>query len=253
MGSKSLKLAKRLYQKGYRRLHRRKQKQYQKEYYLKNKTRLLKLTRTYKQKNEVKLKEQNKQYYIKNKKEIRKKQNRYSRRYYRNNKQRVLKNAAKWKKRHTQRLKLQGKAYRTKNKARIQRWGKKYNNQYRRKNKVRIAAYFKQKLQNDPIYRFKQQVRLMIHGSFGRKDLAKRQKTEKLLGCSLEEFRKHIESQLPKGKSLKDLGRYGYHIDHIIPLATASTHEEITTLCHYTNLQPLWWEDNLKKSGKIDK
>ena len=42
-----------------------------------------------------------------------------------------------------------------------------------------------------------------------------------------------------------------WHIDHIIPLSTANTEEDILNLCHYTNLQPLWAEDNIKKSNKI--
>jgi hypothetical protein len=47
---------------------------------------------------------------------------------------------------------------------------------------------------------------------------------------------------------------YGkWHVDHIIPLSSANTEEEIYKLCHYTNLQPLWAEDNIKKSNKIIK
>jgi hypothetical protein len=44
---------------------------------------------------------------------------------------------------------------------------------------------------------------------------------------------------------------YGWHIDHKIPLSSAKTEEEAYQLCHYTNLQPLWAEDNLKKSNKL--
>lgn len=43
-----------------------------------------------------------------------------------------------------------------------------------------------------------------------------------------------------------------WHLDHIIPLATAETEEEIIRLNHYTNFQPLWAFDNLSKGSKID-
>ena len=42
-----------------------------------------------------------------------------------------------------------------------------------------------------------------------------------------------------------------WQIDHIIPLSSAITKEEIYKLCYYTNLQPLWKIDNIKKSNKI--
>jgi len=42
-----------------------------------------------------------------------------------------------------------------------------------------------------------------------------------------------------------------WHIDHIIPLSSAKTEGEFYELCHYTNLQPLWAENNIKKSNKI--
>lgn len=75
-------------------------------------------------------------------------------------------------------------------------------------------------------------------------------KTEQILGCTFAEFKDHIEQQMPIGKSIKDLGQFKYHIDHNIPLAKANTKEEVIKLCHYTNLQPLWWEDNLMKKDK---
>jgi hypothetical protein len=49
--------------------------------------------------------------------------------------------------------------------------------------------------------------------------------------------------------NFENYGKNGWHIDHIIPLSSASTEKEIIKLCHYSNLQPLWWDDNIRKGG----
>ena len=72
-----------------------------------------------------------------------------------------------------------------------------------------------------------------------------------IVGCSPTELREHIEKQFTDGMSWDNYGTYGWHLDHIIPLSTAETREDVFKLNHYTNLQPLWATDNLKKGKKI--
>lgn len=72
------------------------------------------------------------------------------------------------------------------------------------------------------------------------------------LGCSIEEFKIYLESKFQPGMSWDNWGRFGWHIDHKVPLSKfnlADPHE-LKKACHYTNLQPLWANENLRKSNK---
>ena len=81
------------------------------------------------------------------------------------------------------------------------------------------------------------------------KSKVKNKKTEEILGCDYMFIKDYLETKFTEGMSWENYGKW--HIDHIIPLFSAKTDEEIYKLCHYTNLQPLWGEDNLKKGKKI--
>ena len=73
------------------------------------------------------------------------------------------------------------------------------------------------------------------------------------LGCSMEELKIYLESLFLPGMSWDNYGINGWHIDHVIPLAhfDPADIEQLKIACHYTNLQPLWAIDNLKKGAKI--
>jgi site-specific DNA-cytosine methylase len=69
------------------------------------------------------------------------------------------------------------------------------------------------------------------------------------LGCSTKDLVQHIESLWLPGMSWDNYGFYGWHIDHIKPLASfdLSDRNQFLEAAHYSNLQPLWAVDNLKK------
>ena len=70
-----------------------------------------------------------------------------------------------------------------------------------------------------------------------------------MIGCQWDELKNHIESKFVDDMSWSN--RHLWHIDHIVPLARAKSEEEMIKLSHYTNLQPLWAEDNFKKGAKF--
>lgn len=82
--------------------------------------------------------------------------------------------------------------------------------------------------------------------------IVKKANTFWLLGCTIEELKQHLENQFKGNMSWDNYGFYGWHIDHIIPCASfdLSKASEQKKCFHYTNLQPLWAEENLRKSNK---
>lgn len=81
----------------------------------------------------------------------------------------------------------------------------------------------------------------------------KAHKSMELLGCTIEHVRDHLESQFTEGMTWYNMGRGGWHIDHIIPCAffdlTKPSHQKVCF--NWQNLQPLWEKDNCAKGDKI--
>lgn len=72
------------------------------------------------------------------------------------------------------------------------------------------------------------------------------------LGCSLNDFKKYIESKFEPGMSWENWGHDSWHLDHIEPLSSFNLSDPIqfNKASHYTNFQPLWASDNLSKGAK---
>jgi hypothetical protein len=75
----------------------------------------------------------------------------------------------------------------------------------------------------------------------------------KLLGCSIQEFKLYIESKFKVGMTWDNHGVFGWHIDHILPCISfdLTDYEQQKKCFHYSNMQPLWYQENTSKGSKI--
>lgn len=78
----------------------------------------------------------------------------------------------------------------------------------------------------------------------------KQSRTFEALGYKPEDFVAHIEKQFVKGMSWDNMHKW--HIDHIVPISTAKTPEDVIALNQLSNLRPLWSKDNMKKNDSIE-
>ena len=155
--------------------------------------------------NKEKLKEYRKNYYEKNKDIIREKNN-------------------------SEKYKLVKKLYYEKNKDKRNEWRR---------------TYQKNRLSNDPLFKLRFNISNSIRLSYTNKGYKKNSKTQEILGCTFEEFKIYLESKFEPWMTYDNYGKYngelnyGWDIDHIIPICSATTEAEVIKLNHYTNLQPL--------------
>jgi len=209
-----------------------------KEYRENNKERRNAQSKEYRENN----KERSKEYYLANKERIKEQR----KEYYKNNKERRNAHSKEYRENNKERIKEYFKEYRENNKERI----KEYFKEYRKNNKKRTNEYIRERRKVDPLFKMSCNLRNRTSKAFKRKGYSKNTKTQEMLGVDWEVCKAHIERQFKKGMKWSNQGEW--HIDHIIPLASAKTEEGLKKLCHYSNLQPLWEADNLIKSNVIN-
>jgi len=167
----------------------------------------------------------------------------YNRAYRAANRERVLAQKRKW-----------GEANRDKNRD--------YRRAYRAANKEQIAItrrawlaansdYFRKRRATDVPYKIQRNLRARLHAAIKRN--SKSGSAVRDLGCSIEELKKHLEVQFEEGMTWDNWTTDGWHIDHIRPLASfdLTDREQLLEAVHYTNLQPLWAEENLRKGKAV--
>ena len=121
---------------------------------------------------------------------------------------------------------------------------------YDKNNRHIRDTYKKNRRSYDYLYKLTCNIRNLIGVSFRNNGFTKSSKTYKVLGCTFEEFKEHLEKQFKDGMSWENQGKW--HLDHIHPVSLAKSEEEIIKLNHYTNFQPLWAEENIRKGNRLD-
>ena len=119
------------------------------------------------------------------------------------------------------------------------------------------SGKYRERYNEDPLHKLRCNIREHVRQAIKYSNISKDHPSIKYLGCDIEEFKQHIESQFRDGMSWDNhsRGEASWHLDHIKPLALLKDINDIDALkviCHYTNYQPLWEKENLQKQDKYE-
>lgn len=185
--------------------------------------------RLYRERNREQINARNREYMREYSKRNKEKISEYQKLYYQENSEKVRARVAEYKKTHKVQV-------------------DEYNERYRESHSKEHAEYIK-KRRADPTYKLICATRNLLNNAFNKRcKVGKTKRAEEILGCSIDFFIEHLKSQFKEGMTVDNHGEW--HIDHIVPLSTAKTEEDVIRLNHYTNLQPLWAAENLQKRNR---
>jgi hypothetical protein len=182
--------------------------------------------------------------------------------YRKNNLEKSKSAQRNWYNKNIEKEKIHKKEYRKNNSEKLREVWKKsrLKNPERRKiarkiyckeNREKLNEYAVNRRKSNPIFKISHNIRGRICQFLKSSNIKKDNKTFEIVGITPLELKEYLEKQFTNGMNWSNYGYYGWHIDHKIPLDNGKTKEEIYKLCHYTNLQPLWWNENLKKTNKL--
>lgn len=190
--------------------------------------------------------------------------------WVRNNREKRLQIQAKYREVNREKLREKSKQYCSENKELISKRQLKYRlkepervkavkDRYRLKNREKCnkatAKSAKHRLATNPKHRMLKNLRDRIYHALLNGKGAKSKPTKQLLGCSVDECKTHLTNLFEDGMSWDNYSKYTWNIDHIIPCDHFNLLDikEQEKCFHYTNLQPLWFEDNSNKQNKLPK
>lgn len=129
-----------------------------------------------------------------------------------------------------------------------------YKGKWRENNRAYEKAYKAKRLLSDPAYKAACLIRGRIYKAIKSFQANKKLPSLSYLGCSIPELLDWIQSQFKPGMNWGNNTNKGWHIDHKIPVCKFDLTDEaqIAKCFHYTNLQPLWWWENLQKGSRVE-
>jgi signal recognition particle GTPase len=168
--------------------------------------------------------------------------------YYKLHKLEILKKCKIYRNNHKIEIKNLAKKYQLLNKTKVRKMKKKYYSIHKKE----LLQARKKHLDSDVGFKIACNLRSRVWDVLHR--IKKSSSTIRLLDCSIEQLKQHLESQFKPGMTWENYGRgtnnkREWNIDHIIPCASfdLSKESEQRKCFHYTNLQPLWAKENWSK------
>lgn len=164
--------------------------------------------------------------------------------YYQANKERYRNRDIAWRKKNKEAFDAQQLAYREGRKEQLKQYRESIREQMRPYNRE-----WARKRRQCPIHRLKECMRTRVKYALKQAGAGKAPETMAVVGCTIEFLKKYLEARFKEGMTWENYGSF-WHVDHVIPLAEAKTPSEVMRLSHYTNMQPLHWQENLSKGKK---
>lgn len=179
--------------------------------------------------------------------------------YYAKNKENILLNRAEkkeaineynrnWRKNNRLKIKQYNQAYKKENKNLIKKYKQDNKDQFR----IKQREYQKRKRKEDPRFYLSLSIRKRFAEMMKSREWSKENILAQYIGCSKDFLVKYIEAQFEPGMTWENKGKV-WHLDHIVPLASAQNEQQMYELCHYTNLRPFEARQNESKNNKMIK
>lgn len=130
--------------------------------------------------------------------------------------------------------------------------GKAKKREHHQRGKEKARKRYQERYRTDPQFRMAVVLRKRIVMALKTRGISKSKSLRELLGCAISDLKAHLEKQFKPGMSWSNHG--DWHIDHIKPCAAFDlTHVAEQKACfHYSNLQPLWADENMRKSARLE-